>query len=126
MDLQELLASLRHEFPGRNIVCIPPEEPKEIIVELDRDESSSQAVALIKRSEPHVHHRITERYEVLSGRLILTTSFGITSLAPGDTYIINPESVHHAESGDGSFTRVRVTSNPPWSPDDHILVPEPS
>jgi len=130
MDIQELLKSLRQEFPGRNIVCIPPEEPKEIIVELDRDESSGQAVALIKRSEPHLHRRMMEQYVIEEGKLLLCVNGNLSEMIKGDQVTIMPGLVHHAVSLTKDFVRVRVTSWPPWSLEDHILTnqpqPEPS
>jgi mannose-6-phosphate isomerase-like protein (cupin superfamily) len=130
MDLQELLASLRREFPGRNIVSLPPDDPKEIVVELDRDVASGTAIALIKRSEPHLHRRMKERYVIEEGKLLLCVNGNLSEMIKGDQVTIMPGLVHHAVSLTKDFVRVRVTSEPPWSPEDHILTnqpqPEPS
>jgi mannose-6-phosphate isomerase-like protein (cupin superfamily) len=122
MDIQNLLKSLRREFPGRNIVLLPPEDPNEIIMELDRDEVSGTAIALIRRSKPHIHRYTKERYIVESGSLILEIDSKSSVLREGDRTTIAPGKVHRAMSVNNEFARVRVISWPPWSPDDHILV----
>jgi mannose-6-phosphate isomerase-like protein (cupin superfamily) len=121
MDIQTLLDSLHQEFPHRNIVCIPPEEPEEIIVELDRAPSRGTALALIRRSKLHMHYRTTETYIVENGTLILFVGGERRVLRPGDRFIITPNRLHHAVSEDGKFARVLITSEPPWSSEDHVL-----
>lgn len=120
MDTTAVIAQLREEFPGKTIVCLPEDNPTEIIVELDRNgvEDCSVAVAVIDRSAPHYHRMLTETYEVQEGVLYLQVEGMLHVLNPGDTFTIHPGQVHWAE---GKATRIIVTCTPPWRPDDHIL-----
>lgn len=119
MDIQELLESLRREFPGRNI---DTPSQGEAVVELDRDPDSSTAVAFIKRSDPHYHRERTETYRIEVGMLTLYVDGELVTLISGDEFVIEPGKVHYAESQLGGFIRVRVITKPAWSPEDHILV----
>jgi len=121
---QQVLADLREEFPGRNIVCIPNEEcPDEIVVELGTtdDGLTGLALAVIWNSAAHHHNEMTEVYHIEDGVILLYVSKdGIGTVRrpmPGENYTIEPGTLHWA---DGNAVRVRVESSPPWTPKDHI------
>lgn len=116
---KKLVEALREEFPGKNIVLMPEEQPEEVVAEISQDERESVAVALIDRSRPHRHRFITETYLVESGTLFLYVDGREHVLNPGETYRIVPGQIHWAA---GAATRVRVTAAPPWTPADHLLV----
>jgi mannose-6-phosphate isomerase-like protein (cupin superfamily) len=123
MDIQELLETLRREYPGRNI---DTPSQGEAVVELDRNQDSSTAVAFIKCSDPHYHRERTETYRVEAGIITLYVDNEALTLVSGDEFVIEPGKVHYAKSQLGGFIRVRVITTPAWSPEDHILVQEPS
>lgn len=120
MDLSYVEA-LRREFPDKNIVLLPEDDPEEVVVELGGDENESVAIALIERSKKHFHRRMTETYVVEHGTLIVYVDTETWVLQAGDSLSIEPNSTHWAEMAGDVPARVRVTASPPWSPDDHIL-----
>lgn len=122
MTAQEAINYFKRTYPGKNIVCLPEDDPSEIICEIEPSSEHPDynvAVAAIKQSVPHYHHKATEEYEVLEGELELVVDGESIKLKQGDTYVIKPPAVHSAK---GDFTLVRVSSKPGWTPDDHILV----
>ncbi len=124
MDAKKIVDAFLFKYPGRNIVLLPPENPLEIICEIEPTSEHpdySIAVAAIDKSEPHCHKASTETYEVLRGRLILKLANRNVILYPGMNYVILPKTVHSAEA---DAAVVRVTSRPGWTPEDHVLVNE--
>lgn len=119
-----MFQTLLELFPGR-VVALPPDEPDEIIIEPGRDDPPGVAIAYIRRSVPHVHHRTTETYYVLDGAIVVYLGARPPHrLLQGKSCVVHPGVTHHAETEDGSFARIRITSNPPWTRDDHVLVKE--
>lgn len=119
MDKNSLLEALKKEFPDKNIVCLPEDDPKEIVVELGGTDNESVAMAIIDQSKPHFHRQTEETYTVESGTLRLFVGGKIHILRPCNTFTIPAGKVHWAL---GAACRVRVTASPPWTPKDHILV----
>lgn len=116
----KVVDALRAEFPEKNIVLLPEDDPKEVVVEIWDDDHESYAIAIIDRSEPHFHRESFEMYEVEQGTLLVHVDGEEHRLEPGDTLYIKPGQVHWAE---GDATRVVIHSFiRPWSQDDHILV----
>lgn len=119
---KELVDALREEFPDKNIVVLgDPDDPHEVVVEVDGCEDESTAIALVERSEPHFHIRTEERYVVVSGRLHVHVEDQSFTLGPGKVITILPGFVHWAESAEETPARIRVIASPPWTPEDHIL-----
>jgi mannose-6-phosphate isomerase-like protein (cupin superfamily) len=127
MNIVKIERAFKFKHPGRDIIMIPPENPTEIICEVEpTSEHPEYSVALvaIDSSEPHYHKLSTETYTVLKGALALKLSRKEVLLYPGISYVVPPNTVHSAE-GDrtiGDITIVEVTSRPGWTPEDHILV----
>ncbi len=123
MNSKEIVATLRIEFPGKNIMELPPENPTEIICEVEPTidhPDFSVAVAFIDHSDQHKHAISTETYEVEGGEVTLFTNGEVHVLKPSQSYVIQPGTLHRAEA---KGARVKVTSHPGWTPEDHILVP---
>lgn len=121
MTADDIIKKFKTDYPGKNIVALPEDSPTEIICEVDPTSEHPEvnvAIAAIKASTPHYHHKATEVYEVLQGELELTVDGTQTTLYEGDTHTIQPGQVHSAT---GNFTLVRVTSRPGWTIEDHIL-----
>ncbi len=129
MDSKKTVRSLLFKYPEKNIVQIPPEDPTEIICEVEPTSEHpdySMAIAVIEKSEPHYHKLSTETYTVLSGSLVLKLAHRDVVLRdvvlhPGMDHTIPPDTVHSAEA-DGAW--VRVTSRPGWTSEDYILMGE--
>lgn len=122
MIKDEVLHYFIKEYPGKNIVLYPEDEPMEIICEVEPSSlhtGSSTAIAAIKKSKPHYHKLAVERYSVLKGELKLNVSNRIITLNKGDEYTVQPGELHSAE---GDYTLVRVKSTPGWISEDHFLV----
>jgi mannose-6-phosphate isomerase-like protein (cupin superfamily) len=120
MKANEVAAQLRLAYPGKPVIFLPDEEnPAEIIVEIEKTDITSTAMAVIDRSAPHFHRRTREIYVVERGRLNLHFNRAKVTLEPGGVYIIHPGHVHWAE---GASAWVRVICTPPWTADDHELV----
>lgn len=101
------------------IIRLPAEDPAEIIVEIGGNADEGLAVAVIDRSVPHVHQKMTEVYEVERGILRVHVDGETRTLEPGQSLTIHPGQIHWAE---GEATRLLVRSKPPWIASDHIIV----
>lgn len=122
MNSEAIIEILKREFPGKNIILLPPDNPSEIICEIeptaDHQEVSS-IIAFIDESGPHYHPRSTETYFVESGKLHLFVDGEEQILGEGKTFVVEPKKIHWAK---GEATRVKVYSNPGWTQEDHILI----
>jgi len=115
MNKKEVIKELSGEYPGKKIIEIPEDNPREIICEI----SPGVAIAVIDKSEPHYHKEMTETYEILRGDLDVYKDNIKSSLSIGDKITIEPGVIHYAI---GDETWVEVTANPPWSSEDHFFV----
>lgn len=122
MKVGKIVSELKTKYPGKKIILDPPENPTEIICEIEpsiNDEESSIAIAIIDESKPHYHNKATEFYEVLKGNLIITINKKEYKLKKGDKITIKPDEIHSVK---GNETWVNCISKPGWKPEDHILV----
>ncbi len=122
MDVEKVIAKLEKEYPGKNIVVNGKGIAGEIVCEANpakRPGEKGVAIAVIDRSVPHYHKKITEIYRVINGGLLLYIDNEPHQLKPGDEYAVIPGQVHCAI---GNETWVEVVANPGWTPDDHFLV----
>ncbi|MBI2592904.1 MAG: cupin domain-containing protein [Candidatus Colwellbacteria bacterium] len=122
MNSEEIIAILQKEFPGKNIIQLPLDNPSEIICEVEPTANHpeiSSIIAVIDESKPHYHLKSTETYFIEKGELHLFVDGRKYLLREGDTYVVEPGRVHWAE---GEATRVRVNSSPGWTQEDHILI----
>ncbi len=115
MNVGKVVAELKKKYPGKTIVLNPPENPTEIICEIE----PGLALAIIDESKPHYHKKATEFYEILQGDLIITIGERKYKLKKGDKIIIKPGEIHSVK---GNETWVSCLSKPGWKPEDHILV----
>ena len=117
MNAQKVINELRAEYPGRNIIVNNPDNPTEIICEIEPgslDPQRSVNVVVMDESIKHTHRAAKEVYEVLKGNLELTKGGKNYFLSPGQKLEIEPEELHMAK---GIETWVKVTSEPAWVPD---------
>ena len=124
MNKSNILTELQTRYPGKKILCLPEENPTEIICEIEPTSDHpkySRAIAVIGQSLPHRHNSTTETYEVLRGKLAVIVDGMEHILAEGDKLTINPNSIHSA-SGDDVWTK--CYSEPGWSAEDHIFITE--
>lgn len=122
MKATEVIRYFSETYPGKNIVCLPEDDPNEIICEVDpsvEHPEYNKAIAAIHKSEPHYHKEAVETYHVLRGELHLFVNEVEHILKPGDVFVVHPNEVHYAV---GDFTLVEVDSEPGWTPDDHYLM----
>lgn len=118
---KEIIDSFTADYPGKNIISLPEDDPTEIICEIDPTPEHAEynvAIAAIKASAPHFHKLAEEIYEVLEGELTLQIGDDTIHLEPGESHTIKPGIIHSAK---GDFTLVQVTSRPGWTQEDHIL-----
>lgn len=119
---KRILSQLRAKYPGayafdldgRALHFVCEVEPTADHPEYDR------AVEVMIKTLPHKHHKMTQYYRILSGALELHVDDKIIKLHEGDTYIIHPEEVHWATSGNECWAELR--SEPGWTKEDHIVV----
>ncbi len=45
MNKQQIMQQLREQYPGKEIICLPEEDPTEIICEIGPIEGGSRAIA---------------------------------------------------------------------------------
>jgi mannose-6-phosphate isomerase-like protein (cupin superfamily) len=115
MDVTKIVKELSNKYPNKKIIKLPEDNPREIICEI----SPGIAIAVIDKSELHYHKEITETYEMLKGDLVIYKNNEEYKLKSGENLIIEPGVAHCAV---GNEAWVRVVANPPWTPDDHILI----
>jgi quercetin dioxygenase-like cupin family protein len=121
MDAQTVIKELEEKYPGKRIVCLPESSPSEIICEFDPPEDHpewSMALAVIDKSQPHFHRKMTEVYSVVRGELKLFVGNEEYTMYEGQSWTILPGQVHWAE---GDATWVEVYASPAWCQEDHIL-----
>ncbi|MBX9772109.1 MAG: hypothetical protein K2X29_12100 [Candidatus Obscuribacterales bacterium] len=128
MNKNRIIQELEKTYPGCKIICLPEDNPREIICELGPIEGGSRAIAVISASDLHYHLRTIEKYRVLKGELLVETdsrdkagSIILTPrrLAEGESLTIYPGTIHCAT---GNEVWVEVDAFPAWTPDDHRLV----
>jgi len=125
MNVERVIAELSSQYPGKTVAKLPPDNPSEIICEIEPTVDHSErsvVIAVIDSSYPHFHHRSNETYEVLKGKVSLYVGNTVHILKEGDKYTVEPGNVHWA-TADSAW--VRVESVPGWTPKDHILVINP-
>ncbi|KKQ51523.1 MAG: hypothetical protein UT40_C0006G0040 [Candidatus Woesebacteria bacterium GW2011_GWA1_39_21b] len=124
MNVQKVVEELKKKYPGKNIIINTPENPTEIVCEVEPaslDPQRSVAVAVLDSNIKHYHRLAKETYEVIKGTLELTKGGKTHFLSPGQKLIIGPEEYHMAK---GDETWVKVTSEPAWTPEDQIPIEE--
>lgn len=118
MNTKKVLTELKEKYPGKNVVINTPDEPTEIICEIDPGEERSRAIAVVDYIRPHYHRNSKEVYTILRGELDLHFRDEVLTLKEGDEVEIEPRRVHWAF---GNETWFEVVSEPGWTPEDHIL-----
>jgi mannose-6-phosphate isomerase-like protein (cupin superfamily) len=122
MNKVKVVSELTKQYPGKKVICIPEDEPSEILCEVEpsMDHSDySEVMAVIDESAPHVHKVTTEEYEIVKGSLTLYLDEKPHLLNQGDRMVIKPLEKHWAK---GKASVAKVTSHPGWTPEDHVLI----
>lgn len=121
MNKRQIVEKLTIEYPGKNIICLPEENPQEIICEVDPTPIHPKyniAIAVIDKSMPHYHLKVKETYKVLEGELTLVIDDTSHVLKKGESFVVEPGQVHYAI---GDSTWIECKSEPGWTAEDHIL-----
>lgn len=124
MDAHKVIEELKKQYPGKNIIVNTPDNPTEIICEIEPsswDPGKSVAIAVMDENMKHYHRVAKEVYEVLRGTLELTKGGKTYVLTEGQSLEIEPEEYHIAK---GKETWVKITSEPGWTPEDHVMIEE--
>lgn len=122
MNSQKVIQELQQKYPGKKIICLPENNPSEIICEIEpvsEHPDYSVVVSVIDKTAVHYHQKTTESYEIISGNLTLTVDGQKHEMKTGDALTIKPGQIHSAV---GSETWIKCTSCPGWDFQDHILV----
>lgn len=122
MNAKRIIHELETQYPGKKIILLPPDDPKEIICETDPASAHPQyssAVAIIDSSAPHYHKISSETYTITRGGLDLFLNGKKKVLRKGEEYTVSPYTIHWAK---GNETWAQVYSTPGWTTGDHILV----
>jgi quercetin dioxygenase-like cupin family protein len=116
---------MRAFYPGKRIVRIPEEDPKEAIVELGvlPGTKCGQAIAVIGESTgKHFHNKMIETYVLLDGELHVNVDGLVNILrVPGESICILPGRKHFASVSNGKPATVLVLTVPPWTKADHHI-----
>jgi mannose-6-phosphate isomerase-like protein (cupin superfamily) len=115
IDVTKTRKELLKAYPGCRVIVT--EDEREMIAEI----SNGFAVAVIERSVPHFHLKMTELYRVIRGTLHVSCAGKGYVLRKGETITIQPCQVHSARAT-GEPAWIEVESTPPWSPDDHFVL----
>src|SRR3990167_2636525 len=122
MNTQRIIKQIKKGYPGKKVILDPPENPTEIICELESTSDhpeKSIALAIVGKSKSHFHKKSTEIYEVVKGILTVYKDGKKYILNEGDKITIKPNIIHYAEGKEAWFL---THSNPGWTFEDHILV----
>jgi len=111
----QIRKQLLREYPGARVKVM--KDRAEIVAEIE----PKRAVAVIERSLPHFHRRMTEVYKGLRGTLYVASGGRGYVLGPGDSLTIEPGNVHFARGVDGPAW-IEVLSEPAWTPEDHLIL----
>ncbi len=123
LDAKAVIAELEATYPGKNIFCVPENNPTVIICELERTAEYSKIIAVTEISDKHYHEKITESFRVLRGRLEVWTICNDKKyrevLAPGLSTSVGPKVVHWTVGVDEyEDTWVEAVCVPPWTKED--------
>ena len=124
MNAEKIVEELKKIYPDKNIIVNTPENPTEIVCEIEPgslNPESSVAIAVLDSNIKHYHRLAKETYEVLKGSLELTKTGKTYFLSPGEKLVIEPGEYHIAK---GKETWVKVTSEPAWTSEDQLSVGE--
>jgi len=122
MNVKKVIEELQQKYPGKKIICLPENNPSEIICETepaDKHSDYSVAISIIDKTAAHYHQKTTEIYEIISGSLTLIVDNQKHEMKAGDTLTINSGQIHSAV---GKQTWIKCTARPAWIPEDHLLV----
>lgn len=125
MNKQRIVKELGKKYPSKAIICIPEEDPKEIVCEFEPTSDHpgwSNVMAIVGKSEPHYHIVSTETYQDTKGTLAVYVGGKKHILKVGEKLTIKPGLVHYVESEDGKDVWFLTYSEPGWTAEDHILV----
>ena len=124
MNSKRIVKELQTKYPGKAIILDPPENPTEIICEIDptsEHPEKSIALAIVGKSKPHYHKKSTEIYEAVKGILTVYKDGKKFVLREGEKLTIEPNVIHYVE-GDAAW--FLTYSKPGWTFEDHIMVDE--
>ncbi len=116
MDAKKIVAELKKQYPGKNIIVNDEVNPTEIICELEPgswDPEKSVSIVVFDGKIKHPHSFNKETYEVIKGILEMTKNGQSYFLSEGQQLTIDQDEIHMAK---GHETWVKVTSIPAWSP----------
>lgn len=122
MNKEAIIRQLNHKYPGKKIIYNHPDDPTEIICEIEPTQDHpgySKAIAVIQQSLPHYHRYLTETYTVIEGLLVLHIDGQVIKLKKGDQYTITPNQIHYAK---GKSAWIECYSKPGWYIEDHIII----
>lgn len=120
MNVGEVMKQLETKYPNKAVFKNDEGNTTEILCETDPSSNHpdhSTAIAIIDKSEPHMHLNTTETYKVIKGSLKLHIGKESIELNEGESYIINPGISHWAE---GNETWLECYSEPGWTIEDHL------
>lgn len=124
MNVKKIVDELKKRYPGKKIIVNTPENPTEIVCEVEPASLTPERsvnIAILDSNVKHYHRLSKETYEVIKGNLELTKGGKTYFLSPGQKLVIEPEEYHMAK---GAETWVKVTSEPGWTPEDSIPIEE--
>ncbi len=122
MNTKKVSQKLQEKYPGKKILQLPPENPTEIICEIEPTidhPKFSKAIAVIDKSATHLHRKSIETYKIIKGELTLFLNGQKKILNEGEECEIKPYIIHSAE---GNETWVEVRSTPGWNSQDHRIL----
>ena len=121
MNSKKVIEELKQKYPSKNIIKNDEDNPTEILCEVDPSTdhpNHSLVVAVIDKSQLHVHKKTRETYKVVKGKLTLYIDNKKRELSESEEVIIEPGQTHWAE---GNETWIECYSEPGWTFDDHVL-----
>ena len=124
MNSKKIIQELQVRYPEKKIILDPPENPTEIICELEPTSDHpdrSTALAIVGKSKPHYHKKSTEIYEAVKGTSTVYKGGKKFMLNEGGKITIEPHIIHYVEGDEAWFL---TYSEPGWTFEDHIVVEE--
>jgi len=124
MNSKKIIKELQNKYPDKEVILDPPENPTEIICELEPTSDHTErsiALAIVGISKRHYHKKSTEIYEAVKGILTVYKGGKKFVLHEGEKITIEPNIIHYVEGDEAWFL---TYSKPGWTFEDHIVVGE--
>ena len=99
-------------IPGESMKVLSTDPEQQLVLDVVRDPFDIPNYKLVPE-HGHIHPQQAEGFEVIEGRAQVLVGEEIHTLAPGDSLLVPPNTIHHWMALDDQPVRVLATFDPP-------------